>query len=135
MKGLDQHLRRLKQLAGAETIRAAGRAAYAAGELIRAEAHQAIARGAVSGTGHQPSDPGEPPNRESGLLQNHLGVVQADTLASEVVSDAPYAAALEFGTSRMAARPYLRPARDRLAPKIGGLFHGEMDELVKRSGK
>lgn len=135
MKGRNEHLSRLKHLAGPEAIRGTGRAVHAAGELIRVEAHQAIARGSVSGPGHQPSDPGEPPNGDTGLLQAQLRVAQPDPLTAEVVSDAAYAAALEFGTSRMAARPYLRPARDKMTPKIAALFQSEMNELVKRSGK
>lgn len=36
------------------------------------------------------------------------------------VRQAKYAAALELGTSRMEARPYLRPARDSQVPRITG---------------
>lgn len=135
MKGRNEHLQRLKKLAGSELIRTTGRVVRASSEMIRAEADQSISRGAVSGMRHQPSTPGDPPNRDTGELQAQLKVAQPDMLTAQVVSDVPYASALEFGTSRMAARPYLRPARDRAKPKIAALFHGEMNELVKRSGQ
>ena len=57
------------------------------------------------------------------------------TMAQVPIADAaPYAAALEFGTSKMEARPYMRPARDKKAPEIQRLFETEIDKLVKGSG-
>ena len=39
-----------------------------------------------------------------------------------VVSGAEYSIYNEFGTYRMAARPYMRPALDESAPEIGRIF-------------
>ena len=85
-----------------------------AGELVRIDAQESIKEGAISGSGHVPSLPGQPPNADTHNLD-----LSIDTRINEggktvtVVARARYAAALEFGTSKMAARPYLRPALQR----------------------
>ncbi|MGK9168024.1 HK97 gp10 family phage protein [Inquilinus limosus] len=107
--GVDRHLRRLRQ-AGKAVRREAGKAVAAAAELVAAEAVASIAVGSASGPDHIPSAPGEPPNADTGRLDGNITAVRRSELAADVVSAAPYAADLEFGTSRMAARPYLRPA-------------------------
>lgn len=134
MKGRDAHRQRLKKLSGPDVIKAAGRVLYVGADMIRAEAFRSISAGSVSGKGHVPSQPGEPPNRDTGVLQAHLRAELVAPLEAQVTSEAPYAAALEFGTSRMEARPYLRPARDAKAPEIQRLFEVEIDKLVKGSG-
>ena len=135
MKGRQKHADRLKILSGqGRLIKAAGRVLYVGADMIRAEAHRSISAGSVSGKGHVPSQPGEPPNREFGGLQDNLKAELVAPLEAQVTSEAPYAAALEFGTSRMEARPYMRPARDKKAPEIQRLFEVEIDKLVKGSG-
>jgi hypothetical protein len=63
---------------------------------------------------HTASAPGESPARDSGELVRKLRVVPAKTVDTDptamVISAAEYAAALEFGTERIAPRPYMRPA-------------------------
>lgn len=135
MKGRQQHNDRLRKLAGPEVVKAASRVLFVGSDMIRAEAFQSISRGSVSGAGHVPSAPGEPPNRDTGVLQANIENAMKSPLLAEVSSNAPYAAALEFGSSRMAARPYMRPARDKKAPEIQRLFVTEIGKLVKRSGK
>lgn len=81
-----------------------------------------------------PSAPGEVPNRDTGNLQDHLETTNPKQLVAEVRSEADYARALEFGTSKMAARPYMRPARDAKEPEIQRMFAQEINKLVKRSG-
>lgn len=132
MKGRDKHTRRLRKLQAA--ARAANRVVVVGAEMIRAEAHESISRGSVSGKGHVPSAPGEPPNRDTGNLQAHLETTNPRPLLAEVRSEADYASALEFGTSKMAARPYMRPARDKMKPEIDRLFAQEMTKVVERSG-
>lgn len=101
---------RLSGVAGEKTIRNVGVALFAGGEMIRAEAVHLITEGAVSGKFHVRSLPGEPPNRDTGVLDTHIETTQIAPLKVEVSSNAPYAAPLEFGTSKMAARPYMGPA-------------------------
>lgn len=88
---------------------------FAIGSLVATEAQILITAGSVSGKNHVPSKPGEPPMNDTGVLANNIEVHQIAPLRAQVVSAAPYAAALEYGTSRIAERPYMRPARDRTA--------------------
>jgi len=135
MKGRQKHVDRLKILSGQNRIiKAAGRVLYVGADMIRAEAHRSISRGSRSGKKHKPSAPGEPPNRDTGVLQANLKAELVAPLEAQVTSEAPYADALEFGTSKMEARPYMRPARDAKAPEIQRLFEVEIDKLVKGSG-
>ena len=134
MKGRDAHRQRLKKLSGPDVVKAAGRVLYVGADMIRSEAFRSISAGSVSGKGHVPSNPGEPPNRDTGVLQAHLRAELVAPLEAQVTSEAPYASALEFGTSRMEARPFLRPSRDAKAPEIQRLFEVEIDKLVKGSG-
>lgn len=108
--GAKAHAARIRGLAGAEMIRRVGSALFAGGQAIQVEAQISITNGAVSGKGHVPSRPGEPPNQDTGVLANNIETVLVAPLRVEVSSNAPYAAALEYGTSKMAERPYMRPA-------------------------
>lgn len=101
---------KIGRFAGAEAKRRVGGALYEAGDLIAAEASVLITTGAISGKNHIASLPGQPPNNDSGTLKGHIETVQVQQLKVEVSSNATYAAALEFGTSKMAERPYMRPA-------------------------
>lgn len=134
MKGRDKHMKRLKSLTD-DVVKMAGQVVYVGSDLIRASAVRSITAGSISGKGHIPSKPGEAPNNDTGVLKDHITNQLVSPLTAEVRSDAPYAAALETGTSKMAARPYMRPARDAEAPKIQRLFATEMSKLVKRSGR
>ena len=86
------------------------RALYAAGQMIEIEAEISITRGSISGAGHVPSKPGEPPNADTRLLDTSIDTVVVGPNRVDVVSSAPYSAALEFGTSKMEARPFMGPA-------------------------
>jgi HK97 gp10 family phage protein len=87
-----------------------GLAIYAASDYCRTEAHRLIANGAIQGGSHVASRPGEPPNWDTGQLATSITNARTGLLTAETVSNAPYSAALEFGTSRMAARPFMKPA-------------------------
>lgn len=134
VKGAGQHIRRLQRLSSAEVVRVAGAAVYEAADDIRAEAFRSISAGSVSGAGHVASRPGEPPNRDTGTLQAGLVVAQTGALTAEVRSEAPYASALEFGTSKMGARPYMRPARDKNLEPAQRRLTEQINRLIRRSG-
>lgn len=86
-------------------------AVYAVADNVKVDAQISITNGSVSGKGHVPSAPGQPPNNDTGMLADGIQVQQQPgSLEARVVSTAPYAAALELGTSKMAERPYMRPA-------------------------
>lgn len=102
--------KRLEGLAGREKVQLVGRALFAGGEAIKAEAQHLITLNAVSGKNHVPSAPGEAPNEDTGHLRSNIEVHQTAPLRVEVSSNAKYSAALEHGTSKMQARPFMAPA-------------------------
>jgi HK97 gp10 family phage protein len=101
---------RLQQPLGRQQIEAVSRALFTGGDMIRTEAGRLITDGAVSGKFHVPSKPGEPPNEDTGHLRSNIRVEQPAPLRVLVTSNARYAVALEGGTVKMAARPYMGPA-------------------------
>ena len=131
--GAKAHVARLKKLTGPAMIREIGQALFVGGQRIAVEAQLSITNGAVSGAKHVASLPGEPPNNDTGVLANNIETVQKAPLIVEVSSNAPYAGALEFGTSRVAERPYMRPARDKKRKEVEQLVRGAVARVVKRS--
>jgi len=62
---------------------------------------------------HRASRPGEPPATDTGRLLDSLTSdvkVRAGDVTGLVMAQTEYAAALELGTDKMAARPFLRPS-------------------------
>jgi HK97 gp10 family phage protein len=88
-------------------------AVYSVADQIATDAAYSITAGSVSGKNHVPSKPGEPPNADTLKLSREMGVRITGPLTAQVVSPTPYAQALEFGTSKMAERPFFRPAVKR----------------------
>jgi HK97 gp10 family phage protein len=87
------------------------RGLFAAANLIETEMELSITRGSVSGKGHVPSRPGEPPNADTRQLDTSIVTVpDRKAMTVRIVVGAPYGPYLEFGTSKMAARPFARPA-------------------------
>lgn len=134
MKGRDKHLRRLKRLS-TDAQKVAGRILFVGADMVRAEAFRGVSAGSVSGKNHVASAAGEFPNRDTGGLQNGFKTEQTGPLSAEFRSETEYSEALEFGTSKMEARPHVRPARDAAEPKIQRLFAVEMGKLVRSSGR
>lgn len=130
--GADRVSKRLSAAAGKRVVEKVGQALFAGGELIRAEAHRSISEGAVSGKYHVPSLPGEPPNRDTGVLQAHIETTQPAPLRVEVSSNAPYAVELEYGTSKMLPRPYMAPAVRKNKKDVLALVRDAVSEAMKR---
>lgn len=133
MPGAKAHIARLKKLTGPGMINAVGKALFHGGEIIQTEAQISITTGAVSGKNHVPSAPGQPPNQDTGVLAGNIRTTQTAPLVVEVSSSAPYAAHLEFGTSRMAARPYMAPARDKKRSEVTRIVREAVERVVRRS--
>lgn len=104
-----------------------------AGNLVRNTAVQSINQGAKSGVNydlynprrtHRASAAGQAPATDTGFLVNNI-VISTDIadkgLSVNVESRADYSQALEFGTSKMAARPFMQPALEENKPKISRL--------------
>jgi hypothetical protein len=130
--GRDGVTVRLNRIASEETIRKVGAALFAGGEAIRAEAAHMITEGAISGRGHIASLPGEAPKNDTGTLIAHLETTQPAPLQAEVSSNAPYAAVLEFGGSKVLPRPYMQPATNRKRKEVVALVRRAVTEAIKR---
>lgn len=75
--------------------------------------------------GGSPSAPGEPPGIVSGTLRrsiSHEVEKTATGVSGRVGTNVKYALPLEFGTSRMAARPFLRPKLKENEGKIAKIL-------------
>ncbi len=72
------------------------------------------------------SAPGQPPRLQSGRLQANAGT-KVHYSGNKIkfaafVNHVPYAAHLEFGTAKMAARPFLRPTLNKCLELFKGSF-------------
>lgn len=131
--GGKAHAARLRKLGGEAMVREVGKALFAAGGVIQVEAQIGITSGAVSGKNHVPAAPGSYPNQDTGTLSNSIETVQVAPLVVEVSANAPYAAALEFGTSKMEARPFISTARDAKRAEVTQLVRQAVDRAVRKS--
>jgi hypothetical protein len=84
---------------------------------IEADAEQSM-EGPKSGQmygAHQASAPGEAPAVDTGNLKCSIDTEMTSKTTAVVAVGAEYGAHLEYGTRKMAMRPYLRPAVERKA--------------------
>lgn len=109
---------RIRGLADANMQARLGKALFAAGEVIQVEAQISLTRGSASAGRHVPSLPGAPPNQDTGHLGGNIETVALKPLVVEVSSNASYSRALEYGTSKMAERPFMRPAVEKTRPEV-----------------
>jgi HK97 gp10 family phage protein len=102
-----------------------GRAVVAGGFVL--ETAVKISMSAASHTGrryggHQASAPGETPAVDTGGLVNSISTELESSSATDawaqVGTDKEYGEWLEFGTSKMAPRPFMRPGYDNNVSKI-----------------
>ena len=119
--GAEKVSARLNRIASPALARNVGQAVFEGAKLHTVTAQRLITAGSISGAGHVASKPGEPPNRDTGFLDNSIEASQVSLLRSISSSNAPYAI-IEFGTSKVGARPYMGPAtvivRDRVIKNI-----------------
>lgn len=81
------------------------------------------------GRTHRASKPGDAPNTDEGQLKS--GLFASKKKKNEYafgVSGVPYAKSLEYGTRKMAARPFIRPAFNKHKDEIAE----EIDKIIKR---
>jgi hypothetical protein len=120
------------------------RAALAGGMVIQAGMKRRITQGGKSGRlyqrgrkQHQASAPGEPPASDTGALANsivaRISKSDADYAESETGPTMAYDEALEFGASRMAARPYARPTLDEDADQIQAAIEAALQRALQRA--
>ena len=71
------------------------------------------------------SKPGEPPRKQTPNLQPSIRTaMDKRTFLIGPTKTAPYGKHLEFGTRKMAARPFMRPALSNARKKFPKLFRG-----------
>ena len=118
--GDKEHEKRLQKLYGLQAQAEIAQGLFVAGSEIETEAQQSITEGSISGKGHVPSAPGEPPNADTRLLDTSIDtvVISKNPATVHVISNAPYSAALEFGTSKMEERPFMRPAAQKKRKRV-----------------
>ena len=107
--------------------------------MVQQEAVTSIQQGGKSGVvyqkynprrSHQASAAGEPPASDTGLLASNISLdIDVDGLGASVDSRAEYSEFLEFGTSKMAARPFMQPALEANRKKITMLMAAELKKI------
>lgn len=92
--GSDELRRNLKRLQGAQRLQAQKNGLAAGASIVEAYAKMVV-----------PVD--------TGALKNSIMVDEVTPTQATIAPHTEYAAAVEFGTSRQAAQPYMRPAIDQ----------------------
>lgn len=125
-----RHSDRLKRMRNTEEI---VKALYVAGHAIEIEAERSIVDGSVSGKEHVPSLPGQPPNADTRFLDTNIETtIEARSPPTvHVTSHAPYSAFLEFGTSKMAERPFMRPASEKKRGEAVATVRKAVKKIIK----
>lgn len=145
VRGAEAHKKRLRKLRGPAMIKPVSQAIFKGAQDLAVDAALSITAGATSGKNHTPSAPGEPPNADTHVLDRNIEAVQTGPLRAEASSNAPYAAAQEFGaeipnafgkggTVTLPERPYFRPAAARARPKTQKLVVDAVNRVIRTSG-
>jgi HK97 gp10 family phage protein len=101
-------------------------------EVIASEARRLVDDGGIPSPNHIVSSPGEPPNTDSGNLSSNIGAVNLpDQGKAAAVSNADYGLYLEFGTSNMYERPYMRPATANKRQHVVTLARNAVNRVTK----
>lgn len=129
--GAKAHIARLKRLSGPAMVREAGKAVFALADLHVTDAALSITAGSVSGKNHVASRPGQPPNSDTHLLDRSIRAEKTGPLKAKSLADAPYAIALEKGTSKMAERPFMKPAAVRVRGKVDRIMKAAVKRVIQ----
>lgn len=132
--GVNKHKARLLAITSGGGEDLITKALFAGGNAIEVEAELSIQEGSVGGKNHVASLPGEPPNADTGSLDRNIETVIIKPLHVQVSSNAAHSAPLEFGTSRMAARPFMSPAAQRKRPEVVELVVGAINKVLRGGG-
>ncbi len=130
----------------AEIDKEVAAALVAGGYMIEANAKRRIMSGPKTGRTYkvrsvtrQASAPGEAPANQTGRLVNSI-TVQPEPARKRVLVKAgggavDYAAMLEFGTDKMAARPFFRPALKEEKPRIEARLRQGVQKANRKAAK
>jgi len=89
--------------------------------IIKAELDNGTGTGKVYDNNdrlHRSSSPGKPPKSDTGELSRSVTAKKTGKGQSELRVKSPYAGALEYGTSKMKARPFVAPAVTELKKRV-----------------
>lgn len=131
IRNRDKLRARLKAITSPAAASKLQRALFAAGQLIENEAALSITRGSVSGAGHVASLPNQAPNANTHRLDRSIETNETGRLEVTVSANAEYSVPLEFGTSKMAPRPFLRPARDKKRNEATDLVARAVERILQ----
>lgn len=135
VKGGDKWLARLRRAKRVDD--ALDQWAMEGAEVVAAEARDLVNEGGIPSPNHVVSNPGSPPNTDTGNLVAHTNAEDLPEKGqAAVVSDAMndgycYSTGLEFGTSRMAERPFLRPATANKRQHVVTLARNAVNRVTK----
>ena len=102
--------------------------------LVRNTAVEEIQRGTKTGETyelysprrtHTSSAPGEYPATDTGFLVSQISTdvhTKGNSVVGQIISSAPYSKHLEFGTTKMSARPFMQPSLEKNKRKIREIF-------------
>lgn len=132
MTGDKAHAARLARIKGPRMVEAVTRALYGGAQDVQITAQLSITRGATSGKNHVPSQPGTPPNNDTGVLANNIEAAVVGPLKAEASSNAPYALPQELGSEKIGLpeRPYMRPAAKQARPRVVKRVVRAVDRVV-----
>lgn len=78
------------------------------------------------------SAPGEPPAVDQGALRNSINWEQRDFGRVVVGTNSEYAEPLEFGTNKIAPRPFFRPVLVEVRTAMGEVIKGELRSAARK---
>lgn len=93
-----------------------------AAEIAQRVAEAVMAEIDSGWSANTPSEPGEAPAIVSGNLAGSITIEQRGNAEVRVGSTASYAPFLEFGTSEIEMRPWLRPAVERVRGQLSQIL-------------
>lgn len=115
-----------------DSVKQVKKAVYKATTLVQGFAQENINRGAKSGNprpqGGTASAAGEFPATDTGFLVSNITTnvkTERGQVIGQIISAAPYSKHLEYGTSNMAARPFMQPSLKMNRKKINKIFKKE----------
>jgi HK97 gp10 family phage protein len=133
------NLQRALQALGDGASAALGKAVLAGGFALEGKIKESMGEqksGRMYGK-HQASAPGEAPAIDTGALLNsintELTAATPTKAEGQVATNQVYAPPLEFGTSRMAARPFMRPAADKHQDKVAEATQAALAKAIKEA--
>lgn len=131
--GVSKHNSRINRLLSPASQTRIGKVVYVASDKVRVEARRLIADGAIQGKGHVASLPGQPPNWDTGDLARGITTRKGPLpMQAQTVSEAPHSDPLENGTSKMAARPFMRPSTQNKRSEVVNDVANVVNDIIRR---